>query len=169
MAGIVLAGIAILAIILFSLFSVRKSNKEKEKEYKAAAMLLKESQLQDAIDMNKNKSAARERMILVVSWKEEKERKFVFDPMTGVRIGRSRDDNQISIPLETVSQKHCIIFSDGNNLYVQDLNSANGTFVKHGFKTIPVNKYELLADNDRVIVGGIEFKVRSFWLDSAYL
>ncbi|MDO5456546.1 MAG: FHA domain-containing protein [Eubacteriales bacterium] len=165
----VLACIAVLALFLFVFISSRRKEKEKEKEFKAAAMLLKEQQLQDLIDLSKKSKDIRNRLILVVSWKEEKGRKFVFDPMLGVRIGRDREENQICVPLETVSQKHCIIFSSNNEIYVQDLNSANGTYLKRGFKTFRVKNYEVCRENDQVIVGGVPFKVRSFWVDSAYL
>lgn len=165
----IVAGALLLAMILLITIVSRRKQKNKEQEIKAAAMLLKERQLRDAIDMNRRGEANRNHMVLVVTWKDDKKRKFVFDPASGVRIGRGRDENQICVPLDTVSTKHCMIFSNGDYLYVKDLNSANGTFLKRGFKTYRVRDCEMCRDNDKIIVGGIAFQVRTFWIDSAYL
>ncbi len=166
--GIIGIAALILILVVVSVVS-RKKNKAREMEYQAAAMLLKERQLRNAIDMNKKQNSNREQMVLVVTWKEEKERKFIFDPASGVRIGRGREENQICVPLDTVSHKHCIIFSSGDSIYVQDLNSANGTFIKRGFKKFRVTDTALCQENDTIIVGGVGFKIRSFYVDSAYL
>ena len=147
----------------------RRKKKNKEQEIKAAALLLKERQLRNAIDMNKRGSTAREQLILVISWKDDKKKKFIFDPAIGVRIGRGREENQICIPLDTVSQKHCMIFSNGGYIYVKDMNSANGTYLKRGLKTYLVRDSLLCRDGDQIIVGGISFKIRTFWIDSAYI
>ena len=101
----IVVGVASLAMILLIMMISRRKKKDREQEIKAAAMLLKERQLRNAIDMNKKNGAQREQLILVVSWKDDKKRKFIFDPATGVRIGRGRDENQICVPLDTVSQK----------------------------------------------------------------
>lgn len=165
----IVVGAASLAMILLIMMISRRKKKDREQEIKAAAMLLKERQLRNAIDMNKKNGAQREQLILVVSWKDDKKRKFIFDPATGVRIGRGRDENQICVPLDTVSQKHCMIFSNDGYLYVKDLNSANGTYIKRGLKKYLVRDCQLCRDNDSIIVGGIAFKIRSFWIDSAYI
>ena len=166
---VVVGAVAVLAISLLITIISRKKKKRIDQEFKAAALLLKERQLRKAIDMKQGQQEQRENMVVIVSWKDDKKRKFIFDPSDGVRIGRDREANQICVPIDTVSQRHCMIFSNGNYLYVKDQNSANGTFLKRGFKTYRVNDCELLADNDKVIVGGIPFKVRSFWIDGTYL
>lgn len=168
-AEIVICFVAVLVTALAAAITNRKIKKKKDQEFKAAALLLKERQLQNAIDMNQSRQGQRENMVLVVSWKDDKKREYIFDPARGVQIGRDREANQICVPLDTVSQQHCMIFSNGDFMYVKDLNSANGTFLKRGFKTYRVYDCELLLDNDKVIVGGISFKVRSFWVDSGYL
>ena len=166
---IVVGAVAALAISLLITIISRKNKKRIDQEFKAAALLLKERQLVRAIDMNQRQRDQRENMVVIVSWKDEKKRKYIFDPSDGVRIGRDREANQICVPMDTVSLRHCMIFSNGNYLYVKDQNSANGTYLKRGFKTYKVNDCELLMDNDKVIVGGIPFKVRSFWIDGTYL
>ena len=59
-------------------------------------------------------------------------------PMDGARrripsalftIGRA-PDNQLSLPLDpTVSTRHACIHGDGEQFWLEDLNSSNGTFV----------------------------------------
>jgi pSer/pThr/pTyr-binding forkhead associated (FHA) protein len=48
-----------------------------------------------------------------------------------LRIGRA-EDNDIVIPEEGVSKYHCQIVRDGDNLFLVDLNSTNGTFANAG-------------------------------------
>jgi hypothetical protein len=48
-----------------------------------------------------------------------------------LRIGRA-DDNDIVIPEEGISRYHCQIIRDGDDLFLQDLNSTNGTFANSG-------------------------------------
>lgn len=160
---------AALIIVLSFYITGRKRRKNREQEFKAAAILLKERQLRNAIDMNPLVSQQREQMILIVSWKDDEKRKYIFDPVSGVRIGRDRETNQICVPEGTVSQRQCIIFSNGNSLYVKDLNSANGTYLKRGFTTYKVQDCQLCKEKDRIIVGGISFKIQTFWVDSMYL
>ncbi len=162
-------GVAVLVVLLVTTIVGRRMEKCRVQEKVAAALLLKKKQLDEMIDMNKRQSSAREYLILVISWKEDKKRKYIFDPSTGVSIGRDREENQICIPLDTISQKHCMIFSSGDSIYIQDLNSTNGTFIKRGFKTYRVNGCAPCQDNDTIIVGDIYFKIRTFYMDATNL
>lgn len=56
---------------------------------------------------------------------------------------------------EEVSRKHCAIIRKGEDLWVQDLRSRNGTFV-NGLKLAEPKQ---LADGDLVRVGSLELKV----------
>jgi predicted component of type VI protein secretion system len=56
---------------------------------------------------------------------------------------------------EEVSRKHCAIIRKGDDLWVQDLRSRNGTFV-NGLK---LTEPKRLADGDLVRVGSLELKV----------
>jgi hypothetical protein len=65
------------------------------------------------------------------------------------KIGRD-EENDIVLTHPTVSRFHAKIIRDGENYFIEDLNSANGTFV-NGIKV----KKELLNDNDILQFGDI--------------
>ncbi|MGB9856653.1 MAG: FHA domain-containing protein [Dictyoglomaceae bacterium] len=65
------------------------------------------------------------------------------------KIGRD-EENDVVLTHPTVSRFHAKIIRDGENYFIEDLNSANGTFV-NGIKV----KKELLNDNDILQFGDI--------------
>jgi predicted component of type VI protein secretion system len=66
-------------------------------------------------------------------------------------IGR-REDCDLIIPLGEVSRKHCRLVKDGDLLKVEDLGSANGTYL-NGLRV----QESLLAPGDTVQVGPVVF------------
>ncbi len=73
-----------------------------------------------------------------------------------IRIGRA-DDNDIVIPEEEVSRYHCQIVRDGDNLFLEDLNTRNGTFANGG---LIKGRFRLSA-GDIVTVGSWLFRFTS--------
>lgn len=69
-----------------------------------------------------------------------------------ISLGR-RGDNDIIIKDPYISKDHFQIVHDEDNYYLEDLNSANGTYV-NGNKILDVVKLE---DGDIIKVGQIEF------------
>lgn len=67
-------------------------------------------------------------------------------------IGRARNNNVI-IKDPYVSKEHSRIILDENNYYIEDLGSANGTYI-NGEKILDVT---VLSDGDRIRIGNIEF------------
>ncbi len=65
------------------------------------------------------------------------------------KIGRD-EENDIILSHPTVSRFHAKIIREGENYFIEDLNSANGTFV-NGIKV----QKELLHDNDILQFGDI--------------
>jgi pSer/pThr/pTyr-binding forkhead associated (FHA) protein len=61
-----------------------------------------------------------------------------------IRIGRE-PDNDVVIDDDEVSEHHCQIVREGEDLYLEDLNSSNGTFANGG----------VLADRLRLSVGDV--------------
>ncbi|NLY67565.1 MAG: FHA domain-containing protein [Tissierellia bacterium] len=69
-----------------------------------------------------------------------------------VFLGRG-NDNEIVIKDPYISKKHLRIVKDEGNYFLQDLNSANGTYL-NGQRLMDVVK---LKNGDRISVGQIEF------------
>lgn len=57
-----------------------------------------------------------------------------------------------------VSRKHCILERNGQDLFVQDIGSLNGTFVEQG-KRLEENERHQLQEGDEVVIGKIVLKV----------
>lgn len=65
-------------------------------------------------------------------------------------LGRS-SDNDIQIKDETVSRRHLKIFTIGKMLFVEDLKSANGTFINHEL-IVPGKGFEV-GEEDVIAIG----------------
>ena len=74
---------------------------------------------------------------------------------SGIVIVGRRPDCDIRIPLSIVSRKHCRIVYNDNELTLQDLGSANGTFLNNQLVTkMPLSAGDLLT------IGPIKFIVQ---------
>ncbi len=74
-----------------------------------------------------------------------------------IKIGRD-DDNDIVIkddPL--VSRRHALIEQSGNEYYIQDKDSTNGTFVNNN--PVPRGKKVQLSQGDVVMVGKTKLQI----------
>jgi pSer/pThr/pTyr-binding forkhead associated (FHA) protein len=72
------------------------------------------------------------------------------------RITMGRDqNNDIQIPLSTVSRNHCIIFNESGEWYVEDLRSTHGTV--HNGKQVGAGGKKLLRNGD--IIELVHFKI----------
>lgn len=69
-----------------------------------------------------------------------------------VSIGRG-NDNQIVIKDPYISKRHLKIVKDEGDYYLEDLNSANGTYL-NGDKVMDVVQLE---NGDRITIGQVEF------------
>ena len=68
-------------------------------------------------------------------------------------VGRE-DGNDIVVPLDNVSRKHCRFHAKGDKIYLSDLGSTNGTTLNDE----EINKETALRSGDLVKVGGSIFK-----------
>ncbi|MET3616496.1 pSer/pThr/pTyr-binding forkhead associated (FHA) protein [Peptoniphilus olsenii] len=71
-----------------------------------------------------------------------------------ITLGRS-SKNDIVIKDKFVSKNHLIFLEDNDSYFIEDLGSANGTFV-NGVRIEPNNPIKLY-DNDKIGVGFIQF------------
>lgn len=79
---------------------------------------------------------------------DEKWNEVSFEGKNEVTIGRE-SSNDIAIPHSMVSRKHAKIMKSGNELYVEDLNSTNGTFLNG----TPVSGKQKIKSFDVIIIG----------------
>ena len=135
----------------------------------AASVLLRESQLNNAISRESGHDHGRSRFVLELSWKDSAKRKYLFDPSVPVRIGRDPEKNQVCIRRDVVSSEHCLLVMYKGALTVQDLNSSNGTFIRRKHSRYRVNGRVYLKNGDRLEIGGICFRVEVFFFDAAYI
>lgn len=89
----------------------------------------------------------------------------VFALDESITIGRSRE-NKVSIRDAELSRLHCKIALVNQNLYLQDLGSANGTAIRHGLfrKTrLAGQQTELLRDGDLILLSNYRMKLTVFY------
>jgi len=76
---------------------------------------------------------------------------FYLDSRTTIGSGKN---NSIVIPSRYVSREHAVIYKKGDQYWLQDLESKNGTYL-NGY---PVKTSTVLAHGDHLNVGGADFK-----------
>lgn len=139
----------------------------------AARKLVKEQNLSRSLEnpdtSRNNVRKGRMRMIVGLSWKDREKASFVFDPLEGIRIGRQPDINNVIIPDDEVSLRHCVLYQNGTNLILEDLGSTNGTVVVHGLRSGRVRGRRYVFDGDRIRLGRAEILLHVFWIDTAYI
>lgn len=74
---------------------------------------------------------------------------------TGMTILGRRPDCQVRIPLSIISRKHCRISNKDDRLIIQDLGSANGTFVNDQ----QITESEIKA-GDQIKIGPMNFVIQ---------
>ena len=73
-----------------------------------------------------------------------------------VTIGREKD-NKVALELGVLSRHHARIYAQGGACFVEDLDSANGTF--HCGKQLAPNAKEVLANGDIVRFGTVAMSI----------
>ena len=84
----------------------------------------------------------------------EESRQTVQIPENGLLIGRSSDCD-LRLPDEFISAKHCKIFFENEELFIEDQGSTNGTFIDG----IQVEKRSPLEQGQKVQIGITELKI----------
>jgi pSer/pThr/pTyr-binding forkhead associated (FHA) protein len=75
-----------------------------------------------------------------------------FDVFENISIGRS-PENVIVIPDSEVSRKHAVLSLSNGKLYIEDLNSTNGTYVYDGKLFQPVKGKQEIQANSIIKLG----------------
>lgn len=162
----------VISIVFVVVTHIKKT--EKQKYYAAAGNILREEFLNYALqntissEVNIPEPKGAKMMIYLKSKSAGKKSRFVFDPEKIVKIGRNSSESNIYINERSVSQNHCRIYSSENRVYLQDLNSANGTEVIRGaFKKYAVfgGQQIELRTGDKIKIGSVIFSVCLFYYD----
>lgn len=74
-----------------------------------------------------------------------------------VVVGRDPDNRTYAINDSSVSRRHCVFYAQGNNLYIREINSTNGTFVD-GRKLAEGESVSLRNGSD-IKLGSVTLKV----------
>ena len=90
-------------------------------------------------------------------------RELAFSDGDVVTIGREKD-NKVALELGVLSRHHARVFAQAGAYFVEDLDSANGTF--HCGKQLAPNAKEVLANGDIVRFGTVAMSI-SFADDSS--
>lgn len=156
--------LAVIALVFFLVSGNRKNSLEK-KMNEASARLLKEEYLSSVLDgSQKSFSEQNMKLLIRLSWNEHGKQEFVVDPAKGIVFGRDKN-NQVIVDYEKVSAEHCRIILNNGRLFLQDMNSLNGTFLIRGRKTYRVQNMTALADGDVIQIGGRKFTINPFYFD----
>ena len=83
-------------------------------------------------------------------------RELAFSDGDVITIGREKD-NAVALELGVLSRHHARIFTQGGACFVEDLDSANGTF--HCGKQLSPNAKEVLANGDIVRFGTVAMSI----------
>ncbi len=162
---IVLGGAA--AALLAMRYKIK--TEEKRKYYRAAQRILREEYLDGAIKNAESMGlySNEQRMMIALKMQGNKGAGYVFDPAREVRIGRSRERNDICVQDLATSGEHCKIFLYEGQLCIEDLNSSNGTICKRRFGGTQTlfGKMAFLQNHTRIKVGNNCFMLTIFYCD----
>jgi pSer/pThr/pTyr-binding forkhead associated (FHA) protein len=92
-------------------------------------------------------------VIMSIPGKDPREFEYEFD-QEKITIGRDQQ-NDIQVPLSTVSRSHATLTHDGREWYLEDLKSTHGT--KHNGKPVGAGGKKLLRDAD--VIDLVHFKI----------
>jgi pSer/pThr/pTyr-binding forkhead associated (FHA) protein len=92
-------------------------------------------------------------VVMTIPGKDPREFEYEFEE-DRISIGRDQD-NEIQVPLSTVSRKHCVLFRAEGEWFLEDLKSTHGT--KHNGRPVGAGGKKLLRDGDTIEL--IHFKI----------
>ena len=94
--------------------------------------------------------------IQMVRMGNEKDGELEFDMQDSVTIGRG-GRSQIKLTKDALlSGEHCRFTRNGSNLYLEDLQSTNGTYVNG----VPIRQTMKLEQDDVILIGSYEYRIR---------
>jgi len=118
----------------------------------------KQTETEDKNFSDKTRVEVRERLIF-------KHEKFSIELFAGDIIGRHEKGREYLKDYPTVSRKHAKIYKESTGWYIEDLNSANGTYV-NGKR---INSKTKINNGDKIsLSSSVSFVCITFQLDAKY-
>ncbi len=172
---IVIGVLAVIISVIGIVILVKSRKDEVQNYYDAAENILKEDRL-DKLLKNPYKSSIEQdtngvKPMVYLKIKDKSKLKYVFCLDREVCIGRDKDNNQVCVNEPIVSHNHCKLYSDGVNVFLQDLYSANGVVVKRGLSRFALQSGETMQifSKDILKIGTTEINVVLFYFDTALM
>lgn len=165
----VLCAISVIAVIIIG--SVLKKIRQNKimKRLDAAYELLKDEALDYALSHSGDGKFRMDQKVMLQIVSKKLGIDTVFDPEEKITIGRARD-NMICLNSAQISAHHCAIMRENEVLFVQDLNSSNGTIVEHGARRYKLHNGAVrqLNSKDKIEIAGITIQIFLFRIDKRY-
>lgn len=163
---------AIICVAAGIWIAVRQNIQKQEahRYYEAAKRIIQEDCLNYSIKNPANnceKLPRMQKLMIGLRVEKAKGKGYVFDPEKGVFIGREKGPNEICLQEITVSGQHCWIYLQDNKIYLEDLHSSNGTFLKRRFQgLLPLyGTAKEIQSRDKILVGSTCFRLTVFYCD----
>lgn len=165
----ILGAIIVVGLVIANIVRCKMKKHRLEKRQNAAYELLKEEALDYAIKNGSDSAFRMDKKLMLHVKSKEISVDAVFDPQEKVIIGRSKDST-IAINSPVISGHHCQLELTEGKVYAKDLGSSNGTIHKRGLKkqTIDSGASVEILSGDKIIVGGISFKIALFYLQKSF-
>ena len=171
---ILLLGGGVVALVII----LNAQREERDKYYAAARNILKDDFLRKTLE-NPVKSGGdsggagdQKLMVYLKTIGIKPPKRYVFNPEREIPFGRQRDESGVFLNEATVSQKHCRIFLYGENVWLEDLGSSNGTGLKRGLFGnfwLTSGQQAPLRSGDVLIIGSTKLKITLFVFDTVYM
>ena len=172
---IVIICLAVVLLEIIFLMISNKKNREQINYMKAAANIARDMELDYllrnpyALDAAGSVMPDIHNFICLSQKNAQTKQEYVFGLNNVINIGRARNNNQLIVNDNMVSEYHCAIYRDQGTVFIRDLNSANGLILKTG----KMKKYlisdgnsAVLSDGNTIVIGTMEFLVRFIYLEN---
>ena len=155
-------GVAVIAIVVLIVILVggrKKSNTENEE---GETLLVSDADNDDTMLMSSRSGDTEmffdedDNKSIILRDKNDSVHSFETSLSGMVVIGRSSDVSTLVIDYDkSISKKHCKIYMRGNDVYIEDLGSANKTYVNDTLVTAP----QIIRTSDEIKLGRLKFSV----------
>ncbi len=163
---VLLTILIIAAVLIFTLIVLLRNRRIMRKAEHAAKVLLRGKVLESVIKGDSETYCGLEVKPMLMVRMFHPTKRYVFDLTRCIYIGRNTNHNHIAIQNELVSDLHCRIYLRRGKVMLEDLNSTNGTFVRHRLKKNRVTEKMELLKADKIYIGTIVLQVYPFYIDT---